>query len=358
MTGRRGREWWLRRHVTGRPAPADVELVEVDVEAPPPGSALVANEFMSVEPYMRGRMDGRANYAAPYELDRPMTGSAVGRVVSSDSLPVGALVRHDLGWREYATVPAKDCELLPATDLPASAFLGVLGIPGLTAWAGLNKIARLREGETVFVSSAAGGVGSVAVQLAKAAGCTVLASAGSAEKVLMVREVLGADAVFDHRGPVTVRLKEALAEAGSPGIDVYFDNVGGEQLEAALRFLNDRARVVLCGMISIYNNTGKTPGPANLIRLVWRRARMEGFLVSDHLGDRPEFEAELTGLIRRGAVKPVETVVRGGIEAAFDALLGMLGGRVTGKTVVSLVSDNHHNYDKENERWRGARHGR
>ncbi|MFF0814961.1 NADP-dependent oxidoreductase [Rhodococcus sp. NPDC003318] len=335
------REWLLRSRPTGRPVDSDVELTRRVVPAPSAGEVLVANAVMSVEPYMRGRMGGEATYAEPYPVDQPMRAPAVGRVTASndDSVPVGSLVLHDFGWREHAVVPAAQCRILAHDDLAPAVHLGVLGIPGMTAWIGIDRIAQVVPGDVVFVSSAAGAVGSTAVQLAKLRGARVIASAGSPEKVTLARD-LGADAAFDyHDGPVSRLLRGALAELDEPGIDVYFDNVGGDHLEAAVRMINDRARIALCGMISIYNSSTPQPGPSNLIKLIWRRARMEGFLLRDHQGAREAFEADMADWIRSGRVRPVHTEFAGGVEGAWDAFLGMLDGRATGKAVVPIGGD-------------------
>nr|WP_240959025.1 NADP-dependent oxidoreductase [Rhodococcus sp. HNM0563] len=209
----------------------------------------------------------------------------------------------------------------------------------MTAWVGCERIARIESGDVVFVSSAAGAVGSTVVQIAKLRGATVIGSAGSPEKVELVRR-LGADAAFDyHDGSVKDLLRAAMAEVGATGLDVYFDNVGGEHLEAAVRVINDHARIALCGMISIYNSATPQPGPNNLIKLVWRRARMEGFLLRDHLDAREEFENRMAEWLHIGAVRPVQTEFGGGIEGAWDAFLGMLDGTATGKAVVPLTGN-------------------
>jgi NADPH-dependent curcumin reductase CurA len=332
----KSREWWLRRRPTATPQDSDVELVTVDLPDPGPGEVLVRNLVLTVDPYMRGRMSETRSYVEPYPLDGPMGGRAVGRVVAG-ALPEGTLVVHDAGWREHSVLPVAQVQPVPDDGLAPSTHLGALGLPGMTAWVGIRRIAQVAEGDVVFVSSAAGAVGSVAVQLAKVAGARVIGSAGGPEKIAWVRDELGADAVFDHRaGPARVQLKAALAELGAPGIDVYFDNVGGEQLEAAIRVLNLHARIALCGMISVYNAAEPVPGPNNLIKLVWRRARMEGFLLSDHEHARPEFEAELVPLLQAGRVRSLETPVPGGIEAVWGAFLGMLESGAPGKTVIPL----------------------
>ncbi|MCJ0905441.1 NADP-dependent oxidoreductase [Rhodococcus sp. ARC_M6] len=332
------REWRLVHYLNGQPNDTDVELVTVEVDEPDPGFVRVENEVMSVEPYMRGRMSSRSTYADPYVLGEAMRAPAIGRVTASSSveIPVGATVLHDFGWREHALVPETACTVVHGQASVSALHLGLLGIPGMTAWVGVRRIAQLKSGDVVFVSSAAGAVGSTVVQIAKALGCTVIGSAGSKDKVALVRE-LGADAAFDyHDGSVGTLLRGALAELGAPGLDAYFDNVGGDHLEAAIRVLNDHARVALCGMISIYSAESPQPGPSNLIKLVWRRARMEGFLLRDHRDARPEFEADMREWLHVGAVRAVETAVPGGIEGAWAGFLGMLDGTGTGKTIVPL----------------------
>ncbi|MBH0121341.1 NADP-dependent oxidoreductase, partial [Rhodococcus sp. HM1] len=333
------REWVLRARPNGRPRATDVELVETTLGEPAPGQVRVRNLVMSVEPYMRGRMGGGASYAEPYELDAPMLAPTVGVVSRSDrpELPVGSLVLHEYGWRTESLVDVTDCRRLRHDDLPAALHLSVLGIPGMTAWVGIDRIAQVRDGDVVFVSSAAGAVGSTAVQLAKQRGAVVIASAGSPEKVALTKE-LGADAAFDHHdGPAKDLLRTAMAEVGATALDVYFDNVGGEQLEAAIRVLADHARIALCGMISVYNSAAPVPGPSNLLKLIWRRARMEGFLLADHLDAREQFEDEMAGLVRTGRIRPVHTEFSGGIAGAWDAFVGMLDGAATGKALVPLT---------------------
>ena len=235
---------------------------------------------------------------------------------------------HQLGWREHAIVDADRVRRASVPDgVPASALLGALGMPGLTAWVGVTDIAPVAEGETVFVSAAAGAVGSVAGQIAKARGCRVIGSAGSPEKVAYVRDELGFDAAFSHHDDVPAALREAAPD----GVDVYFDNVGGPQLEAAIGALNEHGRIALCGAVSQYNATEPAPGPRNLGLLVGKRARLRGFIIFDH-GDRePDFRAEVGALIGDGRLKLAETVVDGGIEAAPGAFTDMLAGRAPGQ---------------------------
>ncbi|WP_240794690.1 NADP-dependent oxidoreductase [Rhodococcus zopfii] len=332
-------EWVLRSRPSGRPRATDVELVASTLGRPGAGQVRVRNLVMSVEPYMRGRMGGEATYAEPYGLGEPMLAPTVGVVIESDhaALPPGSLVLHDFGWRTEALVDASDCRRLRHDDLPAAVHLSVLGIPGMTAWVGVERIAQVRSGDVVFVSSAAGAVGSTVVQLAKQRGAVVIASAGSPEKVALTK-ALGADAAFDHHdGPAKDLLRTAMSDLGVTALDVYFDNVGGEQLEAAVRVLADHARIALCGMISIYNSAEPVPGPNNLIKLIWRRARMEGFLLADHLDAQDQFEDEMADLVRTERIRPVHTEFTGGVAGAWDAFVGMLDGAATGKALVPLV---------------------
>ena len=329
-----GREWQLVRRPHGWPTHDDVKLVETTVDDPTPGQLLVRNLAMSVDPYMRGRMNDAASYAAPYQLNQPMYGGAVGRVETStvDGIAPGTIVRHGLGWREWSLVPARQAEVVdPASDgVPASAYLGVLGMPGLTAWVGLYDIADVRPGETLFVSAAAGAVGSVVGQLAKLSGLKVIGSAGTPDKVAWLLDH-GFDAAFDyHDGDVT----DLLAKAAPEGIDCYFDNVGGEHLQAGLHVINPFGRIAECGMISAYNEA--VPGPNNLFFVVGKKLTMRGFIVSDHAHREPAFRRHVAPLIASGQLVFEETH-RDGIESAFDALLDVLrGGKHTGKMIVDL----------------------
>ena len=329
------REWHLISRPKGMPRSSDFELAEAPVRAPQDGEVVVRNLFLSVDPYMRGRMNDVKSYVPPFQLGEPMDGGAVGEVVVStvDSHAVGDLVLHMSGWREVAVGPAKAFSVLPRTDLPASYHLGVLGMPGLTAYAGLFDVAGYSDGETVFVSGAAGAVGSLVGQLVKARGGTVIGSAGSPEKVRWLTEELGFDAAFDYKaGPVA----EQLAAAAPSGIDVYFDNVGGEHLEAAIASLNQHGRIAVCGMIGAYNATEPPAAPRNLMQVVGKRLRMQGFIVSDHGHLRAQFREEVGAMLTDGRVRAHETVVDG-IEGVVDAFTGLLSGDNTGKMVVRLA---------------------
>ncbi|MFG2300111.1 NADP-dependent oxidoreductase [Actinacidiphila glaucinigra] len=331
----KSREWHLVARPHGWPKPEDFALRETEVPEPGPGEILVRNLYVSVDPYMRGRMNDAKSYAEPYRLDQPMHGGAVGRVVASgaEGFAPGDHVLHPLGWREYALAKAEAVVKVDPGLAPLSTYLGVLGMTGLTAYAGLLRVAGLKEGDVVFVSGAAGAVGSQVGQIARLKGASrVIGSAGSDEKVKLLVEEYGFDAAFNYKnGPVA----EQLAAAAPDGIDVYFDNVGGEHLEAAIGALNLHGRVAVCGMIAIYNATEPAPGPRNLSRLIQNRLRIEGFLVGDHYDLQPEFAQEVGGWIREGRLHYRETVVDG-IENNLEAFLGVLRGDNTGKMLVRL----------------------
>ncbi|MFD9213156.1 NADP-dependent oxidoreductase [Streptomyces sp. NPDC059544] len=330
------REWHLVSRPHGWPEPENVALREVPVTEPGEGRILVRNLHFSVDPYMRGRMNDVKSYVPPFQLDEPMEGGAVGEVVASNAhgFAVGDHVLHGLGWREYADVEARHAVKVDASVAPLSAYLGVLGMPGLTAYAGLFEVASFKEGDAVFVSGAAGAVGSQVGQMAKLKGASrVIGSAGSDEKVKLLVEEYGFDAAFNYKkGPVAEQLKEAAPD----GIDVYFDNVGGEHLEAAISSLNVHGRVTICGMIAQYNATEPTPGPRNLALVIGKRLRLQGMLVNDHRGLQDQFVQEVAGWLGSGELKYDETVVEG-IENGFDAFLGLLRGQNTGKMIVSLT---------------------
>ncbi|MGW2837680.1 NADP-dependent oxidoreductase [Streptomyces sp. NPDC001493] len=330
------REWHLVARPHGWPKPEDFALREAPVTAPAEGNVLVRNLYFSVDPYMRGRMNDVKSYTPPFELDRPMDGGAVGEVVASNAegIAVGDHVLHGLGWREYAEVPAKRVAKVDPDVAPLSAYLGVLGMTGLTAYAGLFEVASFKEGDAVFVSGAAGAVGSQVGQMARLKGASrVIGSAGSDEKVKLLVEEYGFDAAFNYKnGPV----RDQLREAAPDGIDVYFDNVGGEHLEAALSSFNVHGRAAICGMIAQYNSTEPTPAPRNLALVIGKRLRLQGLLVGDHTALRPTFVEEAAGWLASGELKYRETTVEG-IENGFNAFDGLMRGENTGKMIVSLV---------------------
>ncbi|MFI1311754.1 NADP-dependent oxidoreductase [Streptomyces albidoflavus] len=330
-----GREWHLVARPDGWPTPEDFALREVPVEAPTAGRILVRNLYFSVDPYMRGRMNDVKSYVPPFQLDAPMDGGAVGEVIASEAegFAVGDHVLHGLGWREYANLPAKHAKKVDGSLAPLSAYLGVLGMPGLTAYAGLLDVASFKPGDAVFVSGAAGAVGSEVGQIARLKGASrVIGSAGSDEKVKLLVDEYGFDAAFNYKnGPVAEQLKEAAPD----GIDVYFDNVGGDHLEAALGRLNQFGRVALCGAIAQYNDKGAPTGPRNLALAIGKRLRLQGFIVGDHSDLQPQFVDEVSGWVRSGELKYNETFVEG-IDNGVEGFLGMLRGENTGKMIIDL----------------------
>ncbi|MEU5270439.1 NADP-dependent oxidoreductase [Streptomyces hygroscopicus] len=335
VTPTTGREWHLIARPEGWPKPEDFALREAPVAEPGPDQVLVRNLYMSVDPYMRGRMNDVKSYTPPFQLNQPMDGGAVGKVIASnvDGVSVGDHVLHFGGWREYAVVNGKNAVKVDPGTAPLPAYLGVLGMPGLTAYAGLLEVASFKEGDAVFVSGAAGAVGSEVGQIAKLKGASrVIGSAGSDEKVRLLLDEYGFDAAFNYKkGPVAEQLKEAAPD----GIDVYFDNVGGEHLEAAIGRLNVHGRIAVCGMISQYNVTEAPAAPRNLTLVIGKRLRIQGMLVADHQHLQPQFFEEVGGWIRDGKLHYRETVIKG-VENAVDAFLGMLRGENIGKMIVAF----------------------
>ncbi len=326
------REFHLASRPSGEPVPENFRLVEVEVPDPRPGEIVVRNTFMSVDPYMRGRMNDVKSYVPPFQIDAPLDGGAVGEVVASEApeLPVGTHVVHQAGWREYARLDARHARAIdPSLQ---TAYLGVLGMPGLTAYVGLLDIGALRAGDVVFVSGAAGAVGSLVGQIAKLRGHTVIGSAGGPEKCAHIVDDLGFDAAIDYReGDLVGQLRTAAPK----GVDVYFDNVGGDHLEAAMFVMRTFGRVALCGAISGYNATSLPPGPRNMFMAVSKRLTLRGFIVTDHADRREAFEEEVGGWVRNGDIVVRETVVEG-IAQAPHAFIALLRGANTGKMLVEL----------------------
>ncbi|WP_419815574.1 NADP-dependent oxidoreductase [Glacieibacterium sp.] len=330
----KAREIHLQSRPVGLPAAENFTLVEVDARAPQPGEVQVRNLWMSVDPYMRGRMYDRPSYVPPFQLGEALQGHAIGEVIASadDGFAAGDLVSSMWGWRDGFTAPAKTLEKLPRLEgVPVQAFLGVLGMPGLTAYTGLLEIGQPKAGETVFVSGGAGAVGSVVAQIAKIKGCTVVATAGSDAKCDWLRSV-GVDHAINYKSG---DLLGAVRAAAPQGIDVYFDNVGGEHLEVAIEVARGGARFAECGMISGYNATEPTPGPRNIMMVVGKSLKIQGFIVSNYGHLRPQFITDMSGWIAQGQVKWEETVLDG-IEAAPDAFLNLFTGGNTGKMLVKL----------------------
>ena len=334
MTATVSREIRLASRPRAMPTADNFALAQVEVPPPGEGEVLVRNLFMSVDPYMRGRMNDVKSYVPPFQVGFPLEGGAVGEVVASQAsgFKPGDLVTSMRGWREYFVAAAGDVRAVDSAVQPLSAHLGVLGMTGLTAWTGLNLV-DIKADDRVFVSGAAGAVGSVAGQLAKLRGCRVIGSAGSNQKVAMLLEELGFDAAFNYKeGDLRGQLKAAAPD----GINVYFDNVGGEHLEAALSALRSHGRIIACGAISRYNEEAPPPGPRNLMLIVSKRLTMKGFIVSDWLDHMPVFVREVSGYLAEGKLRVKETVVEG-IERAPQAFLDLFGGGNVGKMVVKLA---------------------
>jgi NADPH-dependent curcumin reductase CurA len=330
------REIRLKSRPHGMPQAENFELATVEVKAPGEGEVQVKNLFMSVDPYMRGRMTDRESYVPPFELGKAMQGGAVGEVTASNdpNFKPGDLVSTMLGWREaFTAAPAAAMmQKIETHGLPPQAFLGVAGMPGLTAYVGLLKIGLMKEGETVFVSAAAGAVGQIVCQIAKIKGGTVIGTAGGPEKCAYLKEI-GVDHVIDYKAEKN--LTKALGEAAPKGIDVYFDNVGGDHLEAALNAARPFARFALCGAISMYNDTTPTPGPSNLMLAVGKQLRLEGFIVSSHYDMMPAFVKDVAGWVQAGKLRWRETIDEG-VERAPGAFIKLFTGENFGKMLVKL----------------------
>jgi NADPH-dependent curcumin reductase CurA len=329
------RAWTLKSRPTGMPVADNFELKDFGAQALVDGEIRVANEFLSVDPYMRGRMNDVKSYVAPFGLGEAMTGGAVGTVTESkaDGFAVGDRVMHMMGWRDEAVVAATGMmapNKLPASGLPIQAFLGNMGLTGATAWFGLLDTAAAKEGDIVFVSAAAGAVGSAVVQIAKARGMTVIGSAGGPDKCAWVKEI-GADACIDYKAGGVLK---QLYEAAPKGIDVYFDNVGGEHLDAALATARMGARFAICGLIDIYNS-GEPMALKYFARVIGMRLRIEGLLFNDFAPRMGEFLAGAGALVASGQLKPRDTIFEG-LDRAPDAFMGLFTGANTGKMLVKI----------------------
>jgi len=336
MSNYTARQIHLVSRPSGMPSHENFKLVEVDLPPPANGEVLVENLYMSVDPYMRGRMRADAVYAQAYELNQVMYGGAVGQVVESnnDGFAPGDYVLSNGAWQDKLLAPAQSLTPLQPFDKERiSLYLGTLGMPGLTAYVGLQKFGEPKSGETVFVSAASGAVGANVCQIAKALGCRVVGSVGSAAKAEWLRDECGVDEVINYKE--CDDLTSALLGAAPDGVDVYFENVGGEHLQAALNAMNHFGRIAACGMISTYNNAEPAPGPNNLMLIVGKKIRIQGFIVSDHADMRPRFLEDMTQWVSSDQIKCRETVVHG-LDNAVDAFLGLFSGDNFGKMIVKL----------------------
>jgi len=333
MTNTIGREIQLVSRPQGMPTADNFTIVQTELKPLQEGQVLVRNLYISVDPYMRGRMNEGKSYVPPFQLGKALEGGAVGEVIESraQEFKPGDVVTSNYGWREYFIAAPKDLHQVNREIQPLSVYLGALGMTGMTAWVGLNLV-EVKAGDVIFVSAAAGAVGNVAGQLASLRGCHVIGSAGSESKVKFLLEECGFDRAFDYKvGPVL----EQLNRAAPDGIDVYFDNVGGETLEAALSALRVHGRIIACGSISSYNEEKPQPGPSNLFNMVTKRLTMKGLIVTDWLDRQSEFEQEAGGYFQAGKLNNKETVVVG-IERAVGAFIGLFEGENVGKMVVKL----------------------
>jgi NADPH-dependent curcumin reductase CurA len=324
----------LRRRPQGWVTEADFEIAEAPVPAPGEGQVLVRNHFLSLDPYMRGRMSDAKSYAASAELGDVMVGGTVGEVLESrdPAFKPGDFVVGALGWQEFGAAPAKTFRKIDAKAAPAQAYLGVLGMPGVTAWTGLLTIGEPKAGETVAVSAASGAVGSAVGQIAKIKGARAVGIAGGPTKCRYVIEELGFDACVDYKAQSFV----ADLEAATPkGVDVYFENVGGAVLDAMIPRLNPFSRMPLCGLISQYNDV-EPKGLVNLRAFLSNRIKLQGFIVSDRLELWPQALKELAEWVSAGKIKYRETIAQG-IEVAPKAFIGLLKGENFGKQLVKLI---------------------
>ena len=332
------RRFVLTARPTGMPKLSDFSLEESPIPEPGPGEFLVRNLYMSVDPYMRGRMSDRPSYALAWEIGRPVDGRAIGRVEKSNhpSFAAGDYVSSMFGWREYFVSAGDGINKVDPRLAPLPAYLGVLGIPGFTGWYGLKEIGKPKAGETIVVSGAAGATGSTVAQIGKILGCRVVGTAGTDDKCAYLVGELGIDGAINYR--TAPDLHETLRRECPNGIDIYFENVGGAVLDAVLRLLNPFSRIPLCGMISQYNLEIPEPGPRYLFSMIGNRTLMQGFIISDHFDRYPEFIREAAGWLKTGRLTHQQTVVEG-IENAPKAFLGLFAGENLGKMVVKIGPD-------------------
>ena len=314
------------------------KLTEGDIPAPGDGEFLVRNICMSVDPYMRGRMNDAKSYVPPFQIGEVLQAGVVGQVVTSNNAEFkeGDYVNGMLGWENYSLSNGEGMRKIANTDVPLSWYLGLLGMPGMTAWVGLTEIAKMKEGESVFISAASGAVGSVAGQIAKIHGCHVAGCASSDEKVELLKSDFGYDDAFNYRSSDS--LVKSIAQASGGGIDVNFENVGGEIFEAALWNMKEFGRIALCGMISNYNDEEMQPGPRGMMMIIGRRLTIRGFIVSDHPQACQEFVGKAAQWVADGKLNYRETIAEG-VENAPNAFIDMLNGKNVGKQIVRLSDD-------------------
>ena len=324
----------------GKPVASNFRTRTVELSAVGEGEILVKNHWMSVDPYMRGRMKDGDSYVEPFQIDKPLEGGCVGEVVQSRNpeFSEGQFVLGALGWRQFWKSNGEGVQVIDPDLAPLQAYLGVLGMTGMTAWVGLNKIARLKPKSTVFVSAASGAVGSIVCQLAKAKDCRVIGSAGSSKKIEWLKDKAGIDECINYKE--VDDLAGTLASLAPDGIDVYFDNVGGEHLEAAIDVMNNFGVCVECGMISTYNATEAAAGPRNLFKVIGKRIRIQGFIVRDHLDAKDEFAAEMAPLMQSKKIVWEEAITEG-LDNAPNAFIGLFEGSNLGKSLVRIESTDH-----------------
>jgi NADPH-dependent curcumin reductase CurA len=333
-----GYEIRLKRRPVGMPRESDFELVQVPVSEPGEGKVLVRNIYMSVDPYMRAKMIDRESYTRPFQLGEPLYGGCVGQVIASRSelFHVSDYVFSWQGWREYLISDGGNLTQIDPAIAPIQAYLGTVGMPGMTAYIGLLTIGQPKARETVFVSAASGAVGAIVCQIAKIKGCRVVGSAGSDEKVAWLMDEARIDAALNYK-----KTDDLMAELGKHcpnGIDIDYENVGGQHLEAAMQHMNNFGRIVVCGLISQYNVTEPQPGPRNLRLVYEKRLTLRGFIVTDHYDRRPQFLADMKQWISEGKIRWQETIING-IENAPRAFIGLFDGENLGKMLVKIGPD-------------------
>jgi len=338
MPDQKNHEIRLKSRPDGMPTPANFELVETPVPTAGAGQVLVRNSYMSVDPYMRGRMVDRVSYSPPFQIGETLTGGAVGQVVASNNpgFKAGDFVSNFSGWREWFVSSGGDLQKVDPSIVPIQTYLGTFGMPGLTAYAGLLRVGELKEGERVFVSAASGAVGAIVCQIAKNKGCYVVGSAGSDAKCDWLVKEARVDKAINYK--TCGDLDSAVRAAFPQGIDVYFENVGGAHLVAALSNMRPNGRIPVCGMIEQYNATSLPPGPGNIIAVIPLRLTIKGFIVSDYGDMMPDFMRDMGAWAKAGKLKWAETIVDG-IGNAPKAFIGLFKGDNMGKMLVRVGPD-------------------